>query len=145
MADPRQRPPERPAAQPSVSRREILLGAAGVWLAGCRRQSADEKATITTRGRWGGLDGTLVSALPEGHKGGKALVLLHGFRMRPDADSLLRGARKVATLRMRVFVPGGIEAAGKGRAWWGTRCNSANTKPPRTRFSMILISRSARG
>ncbi len=61
-----------------------------------------------------------MSALPEGQKGGKALVLLHGFRMRPDADSLLRSARKVAaTLRMRVFLPGAIEAAGKGRAWWG--------------------------
>jgi predicted esterase len=105
-----------------ASRRQVLVGAAGVTLLGCRRRkpSPEELATTTTTGRWGGLDGQLVSALPENEKGGPALVLLHGFRNRPDSDRYLRGARvAAAALRMRVFLPAAIEPAGDRRAWWG--------------------------
>jgi phospholipase/carboxylesterase len=55
--------------------------------------------------------------MPEGERGGTAVVLLHGFGAR--ADDLLPFAQRLMRPRSRFFVPAGpLPRGSEGRAWW---------------------------
>jgi phospholipase/carboxylesterase len=73
-----------------------------------------EKVTV---GRWGGLDTRMVTAMAEGERGGRVLVILHGYGGTPER--LMGGARTLAARhRMRIFLPAAPLPQGSGRAWW---------------------------
>jgi predicted esterase len=103
------------AALAAVVGLAILLQASG-----CKRLPREGDAAVMGRGRWGGLDTRTATSPSAPAKGGRVLVLLHGFGGRPDAGSFSRAARVAAVRQgLRIFMPAGPEAYRGGRAWWG--------------------------
>jgi phospholipase/carboxylesterase len=98
----------------------LALAAVAIGGAACKRAPREGDDAVITSGRWGGLDVRLVSPPGAPAKGGRALVMLHGFGGSPSTGSFRRPPGIAAVRQhMRVFLPAGPEAYSGGRAWWG--------------------------
>jgi phospholipase/carboxylesterase len=66
---------------------------------------------------WGGLDVVQLSGMRDGERGGRAVVVLHGWGA--AGDDLVPLAQAFVRPGARLFVPAGpLPVIGGGRAWW---------------------------
>lgn len=106
-----------------ITRRSLLCAALAPHVVGCQ---SSKGTTPTSKSKpnaqhesldWGGLTGQVLSTVPEGERGGTAVVLLHGFGAR--GDDLVSFAQRLSRPKCRFFLPAAPLPRGEsGRAWW---------------------------
>jgi len=121
-------PPHSLPRTPLLTRRQALLGALCATSIACRSRSepsahaqasaqAAASAATNALSPWGGLELKSAGDLGPEDRGGRTVVLLHGFGA--EGDDLLPLARSLAAPRTRFLVPAApIALLGGGRAWW---------------------------
>jgi phospholipase/carboxylesterase len=83
----------------------------------CRASSGSKPRAGIDSGRWGGLETEVVTSMPGGEAGGRAVVVLHGWGA--AGDDMVPVARALLAPHTRYFVPAApLPHAAGGRAWW---------------------------